>query len=158
MPMMQLVTILFLRKNNTLLLAMKKRGFGVGKWNGVGGKAEPNETPQAAAIRECQEEIGVTPKHPKLVGKIRFYEKSNPDFGHHAYIYVTDEWTGDPRETEEMQPRWFPVHHLPFRKMWIDDHLWIPLMLKGTLFEATFTLDGDRIYTYDITPVASLAE
>lgn len=34
-------TLLFLKKNRQLLLAMKKRGFGAGKWNGVGGKLEP---------------------------------------------------------------------------------------------------------------------
>ena len=33
-------TICLLRKNDEVLLAMKKRGFGVGKWNGVGGKVK----------------------------------------------------------------------------------------------------------------------
>ncbi len=47
-------TLLFLRKNNHILLAMKKRGFGADRWNGVGGKLEPGETIEQALVRECQ--------------------------------------------------------------------------------------------------------
>ena len=43
-----------------LLLGRKKRGFGEGKWNGFGGKLEPGETVEEAAVRELQEESGVT--------------------------------------------------------------------------------------------------
>jgi 8-oxo-dGTP pyrophosphatase MutT (NUDIX family) len=69
---MKHVTIMFLRREGELLLAMKKRGFGQGKWNGAGGKAEPGETPLQAAIRETEEEIGVTPIEPrKVAARIR---------------------------------------------------------------------------------------
>ena len=57
-------TLLFLYKpkEKRILLAMKKRGFGEWKWNGVGGKLEGNETVQEAAVREAQEEISVITK------------------------------------------------------------------------------------------------
>ena len=147
---MKLVTILFLRRDDEILLAMKKRGFGMGKWNGVGGKASPGETEAEAAIRECQEEIGVTPVNPKLVGTIKFYEKTDPTFGHHAHIFVTEEWRGEPTETEEMRPQWFKIENIPYKEMWVDDELWYPLMLEGRQFEAEITLDGDRIASHDI--------
>ena len=41
---MKQTTLLFLRKDNHILLAMKKRGFGINKWNGAGGKVEEGET------------------------------------------------------------------------------------------------------------------
>ena len=50
-------TVVFLIRENQVLLAMKKRGFGEGKWNGVGGKLDPGETVEQALVRECQEEI-----------------------------------------------------------------------------------------------------
>ena len=34
----KLLTLVFLRNGSKVLLGMKKRGFGVGKWNGFGGK------------------------------------------------------------------------------------------------------------------------
>ena len=41
-----------------VLLGMKKRGFGVGKWNGFGGKLHANETMVECAARELHEESG----------------------------------------------------------------------------------------------------
>jgi mutator protein MutT len=153
---MKTVTLLFLRRNNQILLAMKKRGFGVGKWNGVGGKADAGETAQAAAIRECQEEIGVTPIAPTLVGKIQFYDKADETFGHHAHVYLTNKWEGEPTETEEMRPEWFNLKDIPYPDMWADDPLWLPLTLDGKLFKATITLDGDKLASHTITIVESL--
>jgi 8-oxo-dGTP pyrophosphatase MutT (NUDIX family) len=51
----------FVRREGRLLLIRKKRGLGAGKFNGPGGRIEPGETPEAAAVRETQEELGVTP-------------------------------------------------------------------------------------------------
>ena len=53
----QLTTLLLILKDNQILLAEKKRGFGVGKFNGIGGKVEKDETIEGAMIRETQEEI-----------------------------------------------------------------------------------------------------
>lgn len=58
-------TLLLLRKGNEILLAMKKRDFGVGKYNGIGGKLEENETPEMAMLRETKEEINVILRHMK---------------------------------------------------------------------------------------------
>ena len=52
-------TLCLLKKDNSILLAMKKRGFGSGKYNGIGGKIEKGETPDEAMIRETKEEIKV---------------------------------------------------------------------------------------------------
>ncbi len=60
-------TLLLLRKGNQILLAMKKRGFGAGKFNGVGGKLEENETLEDAMLRETKEEIDVIPTKKEIV-------------------------------------------------------------------------------------------
>ena len=67
-------TLCLLRRNEEILLAMKKRGFGEGKYNGVGGKIEGTETPEAAMLRETKEEIGVTPIQYDNVGVVSFDE------------------------------------------------------------------------------------
>ena len=58
----QQVTLCFFIKENQILLAMKKRGFGAGWWNGYGGKPEPGmkETMEDVSIRETREETGGT--------------------------------------------------------------------------------------------------
>ena len=147
---MKVVTLLFLQRKGQMLLAMKKRGFGVGKWNGVGGKVEQGESVESAAIRECHEEIGVIPHNLKLMGRLQFFERTDPEFHHDCYVYTASAWQGDPIETDEMRPAWFKHHEIPYQKMWADDTLWIPFILRGQRFAGKVTLDGDHVYTHDI--------
>ena len=65
-------TLCFLLRDDEVLLAMKKRGFGVGKWNGVGGKVMEGESIEEAMKRECREEIGVALKELEEVGELSF--------------------------------------------------------------------------------------
>lgn len=44
-------TLVFVREAGKILLGMKKRGFGQGRWNGFGGKVEKGETILAGAKR-----------------------------------------------------------------------------------------------------------
>ena len=62
---MKLVTLLFLRRDGQILLAMKKRGFGEGKWNGVGGKVEPGETARHGGVSSIAVLTGYN--HPELL-------------------------------------------------------------------------------------------
>lgn len=155
---MKLLTLLYLRRSDELLLALKKRGFGEGRWNGVGGKVEPGETVRAAAIRECQEEIGVEAVDLALVGRLTFYDKADPGLCHHTAVYVTTQWHGDPVETEEMQPRWYKETDLPYDDMWPDDRVWLPVLLQGKQFEGSFTVDGNHLANYQLQVVDSLTE
>ena len=92
---MKQATLLFLIKDNQILLAMKKRGFGVNRWNGVGGKPILNEKIIDTAIRETQEEILVTPKHIKQVATLDFYFQNNPDWNQQVIVFFTNEWDGN---------------------------------------------------------------
>jgi 8-oxo-dGTP diphosphatase len=151
---MKLTTLLFLRQNGQILLAMKKRGFGVGKWNGVGGKLLPNETILEAAIRECEEEILVTPNNLKLTGEIHFFDL--PDVEHYCYVYTTKDWEGKPQESEEMKPKWFAETDIPYTEMWPDDKFWMPMLLADTLFKGSVVIENNLVRTCDITEVTTL--
>jgi hypothetical protein len=70
------LTLAFCRRADpkTILLGMKRRGFGAGRWNGFGGKVEPDETVRQAAVRELVEESGVVVHEDDAiqVGVLRF--------------------------------------------------------------------------------------
>lgn len=85
---MRQTTVCFLLSGDSILLAMKKHGHGVGKWNGVGGKAEPDETIEQTAIREAQEEIGVTPKELKKVARVTFLFPLERNFDHESTVFL----------------------------------------------------------------------
>lgn len=141
-------TLLFLVKDGQILLAMKKRGFGKGKWNGVGGKIEPGESIEEALVRECQEEIAVTPKNWKLAAEIDFQEFHDGEPAHiYCHAYITNEWDGVPTESEEMAPAWFDIDKIPYSQMWDDDKYWLPRALAGETLKATFTLNQDNSVT-----------
>ena len=137
-------TILFLVREDEILLAMKKRGFGSGLWNGVGGKVEPGESIEQAMVRECQEEIMVTPTKYKQVAIHNFElakKAKEPSKLIEAHTFIATEWEGEPRETEEMAPKWFNVGEIPYEKMWQDDILWLPVVLNGKKLKTHFVFD-----------------
>jgi mutator protein MutT len=139
-PELRQATLCFLVRPGELLLAMKKRGFGVGKWNGYGGKLQPGETLEQAAQRELTEESGVSVATNDLlrVARLEFYFPHQPNFDQEVHVYLVREWQGEPVETEEMKPKWFALEHLPYSDMWVDDPLWLPQVLQGKVLEAEF--------------------
>lgn len=140
---MKICTLLFLLRDDEILLAMKKRGFGAGHWNGVGGKIEPDETIEGAAIRECQEEIGVTPTDLEKVATHDFIFPEGTE-NIKAHTFITKSWEGRPTETEEMAPKWFKLTDIPYTEMWDDDIVWLPLVLQGKKLQTNFTFDDDN--------------
>ena len=154
---MQLTTLIFLIRDDEVLLAMKKRGFGEGNWNGTGGKPEGSETILQTAIRECQEEINVTPHQPQEVAILEFNFLDGSAIKTH--VYITDKWEGEPAETEEMAPRWFKQNRLPFKDMWEDDKLWLPQVLRGQLVVGQFGFDDNNHMTsHQVRVVKSLVD
>ncbi len=138
-------TLLYLLRGQQILLAMKKRGFGVGKYNGIGGKVELGETVEQAMVRETQEEIGVTPLKYQKRGVLVFdqiYQGEHLVVGVH--VFTSDVFHGEPKETEEMSPGWFDINQIPYNQMFQTDKLWLPILLDShSNFNGTFKFNGD---------------
>jgi len=151
------LTLLLLRRNDEVLLAMKKRGFGVGKWNGVGGKVEQTETVEQALVRECQEEIEVTPLKYEKVAELTFNELHEDERKiMFVNVFTCSNWEGTPTETEEMRPRWFNIDHIPYSETWSDDIFWLPLILDGKKLCAEFMMDdNNQVEDHTIKEVVS---
>lgn len=142
---MKQASLLFLLDGDNILLAMKKRGFGVGWWNGVGGKPEPNEKIEQTALRECYEEIGVKAIDLKKVATLNFnFPGENNPNNQQVIVFVSSDWEGFPIETEEMSPKWFRKDEIPYDNMWPDDQYWLPLILEDKYVVGDFNLDNNN--------------
>lgn len=146
------LTLLYLLEDERILLAMKKRGFGMGKWNGVGGKVEANESVEEALERECFEEIDVHITEYRKVGFLVFNEIHEDERKNmKLHVFTATKWQGNPSETEEMKPQWFRVADIPFSKMWPADRIWLPVVLSGKTIKGTFSLaEDDSVIEYEI--------
>ncbi|MFA6995462.1 MAG: 8-oxo-dGTP diphosphatase [Patescibacteria group bacterium] len=142
--MKKLLTLVIIHQHPRILLGMKKRGFGVGKWNGLGGKVEANETIEEAARREVQEEAGIEVGNLNQLGILDFEFSGDPE-DWQVHIFKSDNFTGEPTESEEMKPQWFNIGDIPYNEMWPDDKYWLPLFLNGKKFKGKFIFDKSDV-------------
>ena len=144
---LKITTLLFVLRDEEILLAMKNRGFGVGKYNGVGGKVEKEETVDEACVRECHEEVGILIDDVSKLEKrgviYFYYTKESWDTECHIYTAKYEEKWGIPKESEEMTPAWVKLSEIPFDKMWSDDSIWMPHLLKGEDIFYRFWIDHE---------------
>lgn len=133
----KILTLCIIHQGNRVLLGMKKRGFGVGRWNGFGGKVLPDEAIEDAARREAMEEAGIIVGDLEKIGILEFEFVGNPELLE-VHVFKATDFTGDATETEEMKPQWFAIHEIPYKNMWPDDMYWMPLFLEGKKFKGKF--------------------
>jgi len=138
--MKKILTLCIPIKGDKVLLGMKKRGFGSGRWNGFGGKMEEGETIEQATLRELDEEVGIKDGKLSKAGILEF-SFENDDKVLQVHIFKLLDFSGEPIETEEMKPEWFSFDKIPFSQMWSDDQYWFPLLLSSKLFEGEFLFD-----------------
>ncbi|MCS7063234.1 MAG: 8-oxo-dGTP diphosphatase [Methylacidiphilales bacterium] len=143
-------TLLFVLDNERrrVLLIEKKRGLGAGKVNGPGGRVETGETPEDAAVRETQEEIGIRPLDPVLMGELSFQFRDG--YGLFCSVFAACRYEGELVETAEAKPFWVEQEAIPYERMWKDDALWLPLLLRGQRFRGCFYFDGDEMLEHRI--------
>ena len=128
-------------KGDEILLGMKKRGFGAGKYNSFGGKFDPSKdkTIEDTAIRELGEESELCSKLEDLnkVAEIDYFYPYKPEWNQTVHIYIISNFSGEPQETEEMAYQWFHRNNIPYHQMWDDDKYWLPLVLEGKCLRGT---------------------
>lgn len=152
----KVLTLCWLFRGDEVLLGMKKRGFGMGKWNGFGGKLQPDETIEQAALREFREEAGVEVSDIRKRGIITFEFENDPTLLE-VHVFSTDRFTGEPAESDEMKPEWYRHDSLPYDSMWLDDRHWVPLLLAGKNFRGYFKFRGqEQILEQRLEEVASV--
>lgn len=141
------VSLCLLRRGNEVLLGMKKKGFGAGKYNGYGGKPEyEGETETHMAVRELHEECGVRTleSHLQEVAQIEFRFPDKPEWDQLMFVYFVNQWEGEPQESAEMTAEWFELDSVPYSKMWEADTYWMPKVLEGKYVTAKFVYSAEQ--------------
>jgi len=136
-------TLTFVIDGPRMLLIRKKRGLGAGKINGPGGRLEADETPHACAVREVEEELRITPLGITKRGELRF--QFTDGYSIHVFVFSARGYAGEPTETDEAIPLWFPLDAIPYDEMWADDVLWLPRLIAGGAVGGRFVFEGDEL-------------
>jgi 8-oxo-dGTP diphosphatase len=143
------------QERKKVLLIHKKRGLGQGKINAPGGRIEPGESAVEAAIRECQEEVSLTPLNPQKRAELFFPFTSG--YSIHGEVFFSDEWKGEMAESDEAKPFWCDLDKIPWEKMWEDDRLWLPPALAGKKLRGYYAFDEDKMISGKLVEVDNFA-
>jgi 8-oxo-dGTP diphosphatase len=141
-------TLVFVVLDDRVLLIHKKRGLGAGKVNGPGGRIERGETAEACARRELEEELHITPVGLVALGELLFQFVDG--YGLRCTVFRASGYVGDPVETDEAKPFVVPVSGIPYERMWADDALWLPFVLRGERFRGRFVFDRDSMLDHEV--------
>ena len=105
-PILLVVACALVDADRRVLIAQRPEGKSMaGLWEFPGGKVEPGETPEAALIRELDEELGIETREACLAPL---------SFASHAYesihllmpLYVCRKWQGTPVSREHTALKW----------------------------------------------------
>ncbi len=150
--MMKLATLCYIRHDGkTLMINRVKRTNDMhhGKWNGLGGKFEPGETPEECAIREIWEESGLQVENPRLKGLLTFPGFAN-DEDWYAFVFVVDEFKGELTDSPEGILEWIDDDKLLELELWEGDRIFFPWIDKPGFFSAKFNYKDGRYVDHQV--------
>lgn len=150
---LRLATLVYVRAGDrTLMIHRNARpdDMHYGKWNGLGGKLEPGESPEACMRREVLEESGLTVEEAVWKGVLTF-----PDFdGRHdwyAFVYLVTRTAGSlGPDPDEGQLRWVATADLPTLNLWEGDRVFLPWLDRPGTFSATFRYREGRLVDHEV--------
>lgn len=149
---MKLATLCYIQKDNkTLMLhrVKKKDDMHQGKWNGLGGKFEPGESPEECVIREIREECGLTLRNPILKGIMTFPQFSKGE-DWWAFIFIAREFEGSLKESSEGDLEWIDNDKLFDLDLWDGDKIFIEWLKKKGFFSAKFVYKDGKLTKHNV--------
>ena len=137
---MKIGTLCYITNNKETLMLhriKKENDMHKNKWNGLGGKLIPGETPEECIIREVKEESGLDIKAPLLKGIITFPKFDDID-DWLVFVYTCNKFSGSLIECDEGELQWIPNQKLSNLNLWEGDKIFMKWLNKSNLFSAKF--------------------
>lgn len=151
--MLKLATLVYVKDaGRTLMLHRTKKAGDMhqGKWNGLGGKFEPGESPEECAVREVLEESGLHITAPQLCGLLTF-PGFQPDEDWYAFVFVARHFTGQLIDSNEGELAWIHDDQLMALPLWEGDRIFLPwLERRDRFFSAKFVYKEGRLVEHDV--------
>ncbi len=125
----QLTTLCYIEKNDSYLMlyrGSKKNDINHGKWIGVGGHFEAEESPEDCLLREVREETGLTLKSWKFRGIVTFVYDSDP--AEYMCLYTSNEFSGSLSECDEGTLKWIKKSEIENLSLWEGDRIFLRLL------------------------------
>lgn len=132
---MRNTTLCYLEQDGQyLMLHRVKKAHDVnhGKWIGVGGKFEFQESPEDCLLREVREETGLTLTSWRYRGIVTFVY--NDDEAEYMHLFTADGWTGTLRDCAEGELRWVPRDEVGKLNLWQGDRIFLSLLARDEPF------------------------
>ena len=151
---MKLATLCYVmnKQNNTTLMIYrnkKKDDYHKGKWNGLGGKFNPGETPEECAVREIWEESGLIVKSVTMNGFITFPLFDGKD-DWYVFIFTADEFEGTLIDSPEGKLEWITNDKLLELNLWEGDKIFIPWLFQKKFFSSKFNYEKGKFVDYEV--------
>jgi len=149
---MKLATLCYVRdRGRTLMLhrVKKPNDMHAGKWNGLGGKLEPGETPEECALREVEEESGLRMLDPALRGFIAFPQFSRGE-DWFTFVFTADHFTGELIDSNEGVLAWVADDRLHELNLWPGDRIFLPWLNDDRFFSAKFVYVAGELTNYTV--------
>ena len=111
-PTVLVVAVALIDVDGRVLIAQRPEGKAMaGLWEFPGGKVEPGETPEAALVRELDEELGIG-TWASCLAPLTFASHAYDDFHLLMPLYACRKWEGTPRAREHAALKWASVRDL----------------------------------------------
>ena len=120
-----------------------------GKWNGLGGKFEPGESPEECITREVREEAGLQIRESKLHGLLIFPNFKGDDW--YVFVFTASEFEGELIESPEGKLEWIPDEKLTSLNLWESDQIFFPWLEDDKFFSAKFIYEGNQMQSYEVS-------
>ena len=129
----------------------KHNDINEGKWIGVGGHAEGQESPEECLLREVKEETGLTLTSYKLRGLVTFIsDKCEPEL---MCVFTANEYIGELTECNEGELYWIDKAVVPTLPTWEGDRVFLDLLLSGDERFFSLKLQKLRFFAYTMNQI-----
>ena len=148
---MKLAVLCYVKQaGETLMLHRNREGdFHQGKWNGLGGKFEPGESPEECLRREVKEESGLEVQGARLRGFITFPNFDERD-DWYVFLYTVSAFTGELRASDEGELHWIDDDDLLSLNLWAGDRVFLPWLDRERMFSAKFIYEAGQLKDYEV--------